>query len=115
MKKLNILKSNEEFNRIISNYKPIHFKNFVIYIEKTKEESYKFGFSVSKKIGHAVVRNKIKRQMKNIIDKKQYEKGFNCIIIVRKSILNMNFIEMKEELFEIVEKINIVKGDKNEK
>ena len=114
MKKNNILKENREFNRIISKYKPIYFKYFVFYVEKNTNDLYKFGISVSKKIGKAVVRNKIKRRIKNIIDKKEYENNFKCIIIVKKSILDLNFNEMEQELFCTLKKLCIIKGDKNE-
>lgn len=113
MKKENILAKNLDFTRIIKNEKPIKSKNFVIYLEKTSDENYRFGFSVGKKIGKAVVRNKIKRQLKNIICKKDYKNGFNCIIIVRRSILNLNFGKMQEELLNLVEKLNITKENSN--
>ena len=60
-------------------------------------------------------RNKVKRQLKDIIDKNNYEKGFNCIIIVRKGILNKSFQDMKIELNECFEKLKIIKENNNEK
>lgn len=116
MKKINILKENIEFDRIIKNIKPYKFKDYIIYLEsKNNDEYYKFGLSISKKIANAVGRNKIKRQLKNIIDKKTYQNNFNCIIIVRKSILNRSFKEREENLLECFYKLNIIKGEKNEK
>ncbi|MDD2377483.1 MAG: ribonuclease P protein component [Bacilli bacterium] len=109
MKKINILRENREFQRIIKNYKPYKFKSYIIYLEHHDEEIYRFGISVGTRIGNAVVRNKIKRQLKNIIDQKNYQKGFNCIIIVKKDILNKTFADMKKELFEILTKIKVLK------
>ena len=91
MKKVNILKKNEDFNRIIKNNKPYRNKYFFIYLEWTSENIYHFGLSVSKKIGNAVVRNKYKRRIKDIIDEKDYKNNFNCIIILRKEVLNLSF------------------------
>ncbi len=80
MKKRNILKENKDFNRIIKNNKPYKSKSFIIYLEKnTNIDCYKFGFSVGKKIGKAVIRNKIKRQLRNIIDKNDYQN--NLIVL----------------------------------
>lgn len=109
MKKVNILKKNSEFQRIIKTVKPYKYKSYIVYIEKVKDENYLFGISVGTKIGNAVTRNKIKRQIKNILDQKNYQKGFNCIIIVKKEVKSQTFLEMKEELFEILSKINILK------
>lgn len=109
MKKINILKPNSEFQRIISKYKPYQFKDYIIYYEKNTKDNYKFGISVSKKIGNAVLRNKLKRQIKNIIVKNNYQNNFNCIIIIRRSILNLSFKEKEEELNNIFKKLNILK------
>jgi len=116
MKKINIVKENTEYNRIISEVKPYKFKDYILYLYKNEDiKNYQFGFSVGKKIGKAVVRNKIKRQLKNILDKNLYKNGFKCIIIVRKSILTKSFEEMKNNLNEALDKINIKKEIKNEK
>ncbi len=109
MKKRNILKNSRDFTKIIKSKPPYKSKNYIIYLDRTEEESYHFGISVSKKIGNAVVRNRIKRQIKSILDKKDYKKGFNCIIIVRKSLLNLDFNEMRESLFEQIHKLKIEK------
>ncbi len=114
MKKINILKKNMDFQRIISTKKPYKSKNYIIYIDKA-EDNYYFGISVSKKIGTAVTRSKIKRQIKNIIDKKIYKKGFICIIIVKRSILNLTYKEMEKELHDIFDNLRLTKGEKDEK
>lgn len=116
MKKINIIKENREYNRIINNNKPFKYKDFVLYIEKNENYiPYKFGFSVGKKVGNAVTRNRIKRQIKSILDKKIYENGFKCIIIVRKSILEKEYSEIENILNEILNKLKIVKENQNEK
>ena len=116
MKKINIIKKNEEFARIIKNNRPYKYKEYIIYVEKNDNiDIYHFGISISKKIINAVGRNKIKRQIKNIIDKNNYQKNFNCIIIVRKDILNKSYLEMECDLIECFRKLNIIKGEKNEK
>ncbi len=114
MKKINILKENREFNRIIQNIKPFYFNEYVLYIEKNKDMTYKFGFSVGKKIGNAVTRNKIKRQLKNIVRENYYSNGFICIIMVRKSILDKSFNEKKEILNKALKKTKLLKEIKNE-
>lgn len=115
MKKINILKENRDFERIIHTAHYQKNKFYIIYKEESKDRIYHFGISVSKKIGNAVTRNKIKRQIKNILDEKTYQNNMNCIIIVRKEILNCSFKEMRDNLFSLLEKEKIIKGEKNEK
>ena len=115
MKKENIIKKSLDFDRIIKNNKSYKYKDYIIYLEKTENNTYHFGLSVGKKIGNAVIRNKIKRQLKNIIDKNNYEKGINCIIIVRKGLLEKTYQEKEKILLEVFHKLNIIKEKNNEK
>ena len=109
MKKKNIIRKNLDFDRIIKNNRSYKYKDYIIYLENTENDDYHFGLSVGKKVGNAVTRNKIKRQLKAIIDEKNYEKGINCIIIVRKGVLEKSFNEKKEDLICAFKKLNIIK------
>ena len=109
MKKINIVKENRDFNRIIKNNRPFKYKDFVIYIDKRKPSVYKFGFSVGKKVGNAVIRNRVKRQLREIVSQNDYKNDFDCIIIVGKGILCRNFSEMQENLNFALNKLNLVK------
>lgn len=113
MKKINVVKNNYDFDRIIKENKPFIHKHFLVYVEKGKD-NYKFGISVSKHICNAVGRNKLKRQIRSIVSEYQFNKNFNCIIIARKSILKSNYNEMKKQLEFCFKKLSILKGDKNE-
>ena len=115
MKKKNILKENHDFNRMIENIRPLRYKYFNIYIERETNDLYKFGISVGKKVGNAVTRNKIKRRIKDILDKKDYQNSFNCIIMVKKEIVDKTYQEIKLDLENALKKVNIYKGEENEK
>ena len=60
-------------------------------------------------------KKKIKRQIKDILDKKDYQNSFNCIIMVKKEIVDKTYQEMKQDLENALKKINIYKGEENEK
>ena len=109
MKKENILKRNIDFDRIIKNNKSFRYKYYIIYIERTNNAGYHFGLSVGKRVGNAVTRNRIKRQLRAIIDENNYQNGLNCIIIVKKGILEKSFEQMKQELFYAFDKLHILK------
>lgn len=110
MKKINILKENYDFERIIRNNKSYKNPYCFIYIEnKNNNEPYKFGISVSKKIGNAVVRNKYKRRIKSILDKNNYVKSFNCILILRKTVLDSNYNEIEKSINNDLKKLNLIK------
>ena len=109
MKKINIVKENRDYSRIIKKNKPFKYKDYIIYIDKKEPSIYRFGFSVGKKIGNAVMRNRVKRQIKEIVSQNNYKNDFDCIIIVGKGILCRNFSEMQENLNFALKKLNLVK------
>lgn len=111
MKKNQIIKKNEDFSIILSEGKRVKNNYYSIYYKESKNNL--FGISIPTKTGKAVVRNKIKRQLKNIIDhnKNYIQTGYDYVIIVRRSILELDFKERETQFMELMKKI----GEKNEK
>lgn len=106
IKKINIIKKNEEFSQIINNGKCMRNQFFSIYIVENKLGISRFGISVSKKIGIAVVRNKLKRQIKNIIDinQKVFKKNIDYIIIGKKELLDIDYNRIEQNLIFLIKK-----------
>lgn len=87
------IKKNEEFSKIVAYKKSIASDCFVVYCKPKNENYSRIGISVSKKLGNAVIRNKIKRQIRMMIadfyDFDNSDKDF--IIIARKKYLDKSF------------------------
>ncbi len=113
MKKINIIQKNSEYSRLIQKGMKVYSKNITFFYEST-DDLYHFGFSIGKKIGNAVTRNKIKRRIKNILDQKDFENSFNCIIMVRKGITELSFMEIENEINYLLKKSKLLKGEQNE-
>ena len=107
MKKRNIVKSKILFNEIIQKGKRNSNKHFVICNLPKKDINSCFGLAVGKKIGNAVTRNKLKRQLRNIIDSNYnlFPTNHNYIIICKKEILSLNFRQIELNLIKLVKEI----------
>ena len=99
MKKEYRIKKSEEFQEIIRHRKFKNSKSYVIYTKDKKETHARIGISVPKKIGNAVTRNKIKRQIREMI-RPIYKESLSkdTILIVKKPYLKQDFEENKKEL-----------------
>ena len=108
MKKEEVVKKNKEFENIINKGQCKKNSEFVIYYINNDKEFDRFGISVSKKIGNAVVRNYYKRVIRNICDKSKnlYSNRKDYIIIMRKGLTSLNFDEACNSFNDLLRKIN---------
>ena len=81
-------------------------KKYEIVKEHKHFEFPRFGIAVGKKVGNAVIRNKLKRQYRMLItsNKKLFSKGVDYIIIVKRSSLEAKFQDLEIELKRTLEK-----------
>lgn len=108
MQKREVVKDNKEFNNIIKTGKWVKNNYFVIYYLKSNYEIPKFGIAVGTKIGKAHLRNKFKRQIRNIIDNNKFlfSNKYEYIIIMKKACSEISFKDMEEELKSLIEKVS---------
>ena len=80
------LKKNYQYNYVYKHAESVADKNFVMLYCHSNTKQTKFGFSVSKKYGKAVARNRIRRQMKAALSAYagDVKEGYNVIFIPRR-------------------------------
>lgn len=84
MKKRQRILKNTEFSSIIQKRQSVSSPAFVLYFQPRAQELPRVGISVGKKIGKAVVRTRVKRQTRALIDSVcTFEEPFDSILIVR--------------------------------
>ena len=101
----NRIKKYSEFQKVIEEGEVKKTCFFVSYSLNNELGYSRFGISVPKKTGNAVVRNRIKRQVRSAIGQStDFNKSLDIIIIVRKNYeitaFNQTLSEIKEMLGE---------------
>ena len=112
--KENRLKKKKDFEKLFKEGKSFKEKFLVLKVNNNNLDDNRFGFIVSKKISKkAVVRNKIKRQLREIVRKEinNYQKGFDVAVIALPGTELKNFGEMSQALEYILKKIKILNYD----
>ncbi|MCF0105443.1 MAG: ribonuclease P protein component [Holdemanella sp.] len=106
MKKEFRICKNYEFSSIIQKKTFVKSPSFVCYIQPKVEAHARIGISVGKKMGNAVKRNKIKRQLRSMIDEVfTFEEKYDVVIIVRPVYANHDYAENLNELKESKKKM----------
>ena len=107
MKKKYSLKRNEEIAKIVQNKQAIRNGSYIVFYKKNNLDYSRICISVSKKLGIAVVRNKIKRQVREMVtDIFDFEKNIDYVIVVKRNYLTYEFQNNKERLKDLYMKLN---------
>ena len=122
MKKRYRIKRNEEFQQIIHKGKKVVARGYIVYYDKAVMlTNDRVGISVGKKLGNAVERNKIKRQVRMMVNElTDFNRGLDIVIIVRNRYNDRTFEENKKELLKVYESVynsivDELKGEEHEK
>lgn len=113
MKKEYRIKRSEEFESIIKNKKFIVSPGIVFYIKERKEEHARVGITVKNKVGNAVIRNKVKRQVRMLVQSTfSFDEKFDTIILVKEKYLENSYEFNKNVVETLYSKAKNVKIDK---
>lgn len=112
MKRISTLKKNYEFKTVMNKGKFYRGKYITIYINENKEDKNKIGIAVSKKLGKANKRNRLKRLIRESyrLKKDNLKKGYNIVFIWNKQadILNNTYKNVSEDMEKLLIKAGIL-------
>lgn len=112
MEKKNRLTKREYFDKVYKHGKSSANHQFVLYYKaQPQQASFRLGVSVSKKLGNAVVRNRIRRVLKEIVrlNASQIPGGYDLILIARKPVVEMSYHEIEKSVFHVLKRASLLR------
>lgn len=105
------IRSNKDFRRIYRTGKAVPGKYLVVFKKENGIGRTRFGFSVSKKIGNAVVRNRRKRILREIsrIHQDSVKQGYDIVVIARSvEKKDLSFLELEKDYLKLLKKGGLI-------
>ena len=73
-------------------------RRLVLITRANGSDTTRFGFSVSKRIGNAVARNKMKRRLKSAANRARVREGWDIVVIARQGARTADYWTLKRSL-----------------
>ncbi|MBQ3497163.1 MAG: ribonuclease P protein component [Oscillospiraceae bacterium] len=107
MSKVVTIKKNHEFRRLYAKGASAVSPYLVIYCRKNKLGVNRIGITVSTKLGCAVVRNRIRRRLREIyrLNAGKLASGYDIVIVARGRAVNAPYRELETAFFRLTAKL----------
>ena len=110
MKFSSSLKLNHIFQRL---YRSAGSANgfLVLYARKNRSESNRVGITVSKKLGKAHVRNRVRRRLREIyrLNEEKFLPGWDIVVVARSRCIDCDFQKLQSAYLSLAEKAGVLK------
>ena len=92
------LKENAAFRRLYYKGKSAGNRYLVIYCARNRLEDTRVGLTVSTKLGHAVVRNRVRRRLREIVrhNASCLPSGYDVVVVARTAAVEAEFAALEK-------------------
>ena len=107
------VKENYEFRRIYRKGKSAVSPQLVIYCQRTRRGHSRLGVSVSTKLGCAVVRNRVRRRIREIyrLNKAKMLPGYDLIVVARVRAVETDYQKLDRTYLRLLEQLDLLRED----
>ena len=107
------VKENRDFRRIYRKGRSAVSPCMVVYCQKNRQGRSRLGVTVSTKLGHAVVRNRVRRRLREIyrLNLAKTEAGYDVIVVARIRAAHTPYQKLEREYLSLLGKLGLLRED----
>lgn len=107
------LKQNHLFRRLYQKGKSAAGRELVVYCRKNGLPYNRLGLTTGTKLGHAVVRNRIRRRIREAyrLSEERFALGYDIVVVARHGAVNAGFQEISACLLKQMRKLGLVRKE----
>ena len=104
------IKNNYEFRRLYSKGKSAATPFLVVYCRKNKLGHNRLGLTASTKLGHAVVRNRCRRRLREVyrLNSPRLRQGYDIILVARGRTATAKWKELNDTFLKCCRKLDLL-------
>ena len=83
---------------------------FVMYARRNRSDINRIGITAGKKLGHAVVRNRIRRRLREIyrLNEDKFAPGWDIVVVARSRCVDADFQKLTRAYLSLAEKAGVL-------
>jgi ribonuclease P protein component len=105
------LRKNSQFGLVYDKGTSFAGKEIVLKALSNGSNLSRFGFVVSRRLGKAVVRNKVKRRLREITRQTQIKPGWDIILIARVPAVTTDYKGLEKSIMKLLLKAGLIIGE----
>ena len=107
------MKENHLFRRLYNKGKSAADGRLAIYVRRNGGKTNRLGFTVSTKLGHAVVRNRTRRRLREIyrLHEEQIVPGMDIVVVARVRAAQSTYRQLEVSFLRLAEKLGLLKKE----
>ncbi len=110
------LKENHVFRRLYQKGRTAADSRLAIYVRQNGRRENRLGLTVSAKLGHAVVRNRVRRRLREIyrLHEDQLVRSRDVVIVARRRAVDSSYAQLERSFLRLAEETGLLAGQKKE-